>query len=80
VCALCDQEQETAQHLAAGCVFAREVWFRVLTPLDLGRIAPQLGTSLVDWWLKSRGQLGQEHRKRFRCSTNPRFLVPLEGT
>lgn len=63
VCALCDQEQESEDHLATGCVFAREVWYRVLAPLDLTRLTPQLGTSVVDWWLHSRGQLGQQRRK-----------------
>lgn len=59
------QEQELAQHLVAGCVFAREVWYRVLAPLDLDRLAPQAGTSVVDWWLNSQGQLGQQRRKGF---------------
>lgn len=57
VCALCDQEQETAQHVVGGCVFAREVWYRVLPPIDLDRLVPQPGTSFLDWWLQSRHQL-----------------------
>lgn len=29
-CALCDQESETLEHLLLGCVYSREVWFRLL--------------------------------------------------
>jgi hypothetical protein len=42
-CALCDQEQETARHLAGECVFAREVWFRVLGPIGLPSLTPEPG-------------------------------------
>ena len=65
VWALCDQEQETVQHLAGGCVFAGEVWYRVLAPIDLDRLALQPGTSFLDWWLQSRDQLGTARRKGF---------------
>jgi hypothetical protein len=30
-CPLCDQEQETCDHLLIGCVFAREFWFKLLS-------------------------------------------------
>jgi hypothetical protein len=29
MCSLCDQEQETAEHLCLHCVFAQEVWLLV---------------------------------------------------
>jgi len=34
-CALCDQEDETADHLLLGCVFTREVWHRLLRSFRL---------------------------------------------
>uniref|UniRef100_A0A453K6B6 Reverse transcriptase zinc-binding domain-containing protein n=1 Tax=Aegilops tauschii subsp. strangulata TaxID=200361 RepID=A0A453K6B6_AEGTS len=38
-CALCDQEDETMQHLMAGCSFSHQVWYDVLAwdrfPTDL---------------------------------------------
>lgn len=32
-CALCDQHNETTDHLLCSCVFAREVWARLLLSL-----------------------------------------------
>ena len=65
MCVLCDQEQETTQHLAGGCVFAREVWYRVLAPIGLDHLAPQPRTSFLDQWLLSHLQLGTARRKCF---------------
>lgn len=31
ICPLCDQDDETADHIATGCVFAKEVWFYALS-------------------------------------------------
>jgi hypothetical protein len=50
-CSLCDQESETARHLAGECVFAREVWFKTLLPLGLDGLVPQPGIGYLDWWL-----------------------------
>jgi hypothetical protein len=33
VCVLCDQEQETVQHLLCTCSFARQFWHDILLPL-----------------------------------------------
>jgi hypothetical protein len=33
VCVLCDQEQETVQHLLCTCSFARQFWHDILFPL-----------------------------------------------
>jgi hypothetical protein len=64
-CALCGQEQETARHLAGECVFAREVWFRVLTPIGLAILVPPPGIAFLDWWLLYRVQLETAKRKGF---------------
>lgn len=34
-CLLCDQEEETMQHILLQCVFAREVWFHTLSLIGL---------------------------------------------
>ena len=34
-CPLCDQEEETIQHILTSCVFARQFWFAILKPLNL---------------------------------------------
>jgi hypothetical protein len=52
-CALCDQEPETARHLAGECVFAREVWFRTLLPHGLAGLTPQPGLGYLDWWIQN---------------------------
>jgi len=33
---LCDQEEETAQHILTTCVFVRDFWHQWLAPLGLG--------------------------------------------
>lgn len=53
-CALCDQEPETARHLSGECVYAREVWYRVLATLGSAALAPQQGTAFMDRWLERR--------------------------
>jgi hypothetical protein len=39
-CPLCDQEDETINHLLVGCVFARQVWSLVLHQFGLLHLAP----------------------------------------
>jgi len=57
-CPLCDQEEETVQHLLTTCVFARQFWFSVLQPLNLTRLVPsRTSSSLADWWKKLQKQL-----------------------
>ena len=60
-------------------MFAREVWYRVLAPIDLDHLAPQPRTSFLDWWLQSRHQLGDDASQGFRLSHNPWSVVSLEG-
>jgi hypothetical protein len=39
-CPLCDQVDETINHLLVGCVFARQVWSLILQQLGLLQLAP----------------------------------------
>jgi len=51
--ALCGQASETVTHLLAGCVVAREVWFRVLEPVDLQQLMDNLeDEGVVAWCLE----------------------------
>jgi hypothetical protein len=34
-CLLCDQDEETLNHLLVSCVFTREVWFNILRSVGL---------------------------------------------
>jgi hypothetical protein len=53
VCVLCDQEQETVQHLLCTCSFARQFWHAILFPLSLGDHIPAVDEiSFADWWRK----------------------------
>jgi hypothetical protein len=40
-CPLCDQDQETLNHMLLGCVFAREFWFKLLLLVNLQHLAHQ---------------------------------------
>jgi hypothetical protein len=40
-CSLCDQDQETLNHMLLGCVFAREIWFKLLLLVNLQHLAHQ---------------------------------------
>ncbi|GJN40328.1 hypothetical protein PR202_gb29533 [Eleusine coracana subsp. coracana] len=52
-CPLCDQEEDV-QHLLTTCVFARELWFKVLQPLGLERCVPSHHEkSFASWWRKA---------------------------
>jgi hypothetical protein len=60
-CPLCDQEDETIQHLLTTCVVARQVWFRLLHPLELTDLVPwQNGRSFADWWHKTMRRVKKE--------------------
>jgi hypothetical protein len=50
-CLLCDQDEETIDHLLISSVFARQFWFNLLQQVHIQQLAPQLGaTSFMDWW------------------------------
>lgn len=64
-CALCSQLPEALNHLLLSCVFSREVWFKVLRRLGWHTLAPRAHDTLVDWWLRSRKQIGKPRRHAF---------------
>ncbi|WVZ83279.1 hypothetical protein U9M48_030445, partial [Paspalum notatum var. saurae] len=39
-CVLCDQEEETVQHILTSCVFARQFWHHLLAALGMSSFAP----------------------------------------
>ena len=65
MCPLCDQAAETADHLALGCVYAREVWHSKLTHCGLGHLVPTPNDSLIEWWPGSRDLIPPAERKGF---------------
>jgi hypothetical protein len=50
-CPLCDQTQESINHLLISCVFARQFWFNLLQHVGLQDLSPQPDESSFDsWW------------------------------
>jgi hypothetical protein len=47
-CPLCDQEEETINHLLVSCVFARQFWFFLLQHFGIHQFCPQLTDSSFD--------------------------------
>jgi hypothetical protein len=63
-CPLCDQEEETIQHLLTSCVTARQVWFSLFAPLNLsGSVPRQCESSFADWWHRTIKRVKKEDRK-----------------
>ena len=51
VCPLCDQVEETIDHLLVSCVFSYQMWFNVLQGLGLHALAPGPDDLIFDdWW------------------------------
>jgi hypothetical protein len=65
-CSLCDQEQETINHLLTSCVFARQVWAGLLQPVDLLHLMPQPTDEVFeDWWCASSSRVQQQLKQGF---------------
>lgn len=55
-CPICDQEEETIDHVLVGCIFTREFRFLWLRRFCLQIFAPRPGhTSFMAWWEQVSG-------------------------
>jgi len=63
-CLLCDQEQETINHLLVSCPFARQYLYSLLCQVGLQQFAPQ-ATDVVfdDWWDRLRHTAPEQQKK-----------------
>jgi hypothetical protein len=52
-------------HLLVGCVFAREMWFKILRYFGLHDLTPQVELPFFDWWLGTRKRVYKLQRKGF---------------
>jgi hypothetical protein len=53
-CPLCDQHEETINHLLVACVFACQVWSGLLVTVGRRELVLQLGVASFEaWWLTS---------------------------
>ena len=57
------------QHLTGECIFAKEVWYRVVAPISLELLTPHPRTSFLDWWLSHHILLGMACHKGFNSLT-----------
>ncbi|WVZ83679.1 hypothetical protein U9M48_030804 [Paspalum notatum var. saurae] len=62
-CFLCDDAEETCNHLMFECSFTQQVWDRVLTPLGLTRPSAEDCGSVLDWWQRVRALWSSSVRK-----------------
>lgn len=60
-CPLCDQHEETMDHLMVTCVFAREVWHWISVDTGRPEFQPRDDETLGEWCI--RQDLRNEHRK-----------------
>ncbi|WVZ84633.1 hypothetical protein U9M48_031641 [Paspalum notatum var. saurae] len=64
-CLLCDQEDETIQHILGACVFSREIWTKILS-VGLQFVAPQPNVRVFSaWWCWAVSRVPKEARKGF---------------
>jgi hypothetical protein len=66
VCPLCDQEQETMQHLLISCIFSRDVWAAVFTCLGLTAHIPQRRSPMEGGFLAGGRGLSIQSLRRSR--------------
>jgi hypothetical protein len=65
-CPLCDQEQETVQHILCTCSFSRDFWHLILSSIGLGNLTPFAAEqSFVVWWGKVSKKVHRCKRKGF---------------
>ncbi|KAF8668847.1 hypothetical protein HU200_052049 [Digitaria exilis] len=75
-CPLCDQEDETINHLLAGCVFARQFWHGILSLFGLQEITPLTGElDFFCWWEQASDRLPSALQQGFNTLEEAEFLM-----
>jgi hypothetical protein len=65
-CILCDQEDETVQHILTNGVFARQFWHDFLSQIGLTAVVPKRrDVCFVDRWRKASSKIPKGKRKGF---------------
>lgn len=83
---LCDQEYETADHLAIRRVFLREAWHAILSRCSLGHVVPASESTLDDWWQVTPARTPKMQHKGFDSAVDalegadqPHILAVRDG-
>ncbi|KAF8694202.1 hypothetical protein HU200_038329 [Digitaria exilis] len=50
-------------HLRVGCVFSREIWFHMLTHVDLWHLTTMAESPLAEWRTRARKSIAKTQRK-----------------
>jgi hypothetical protein len=65
-CVLSDQEEETVQHIISSCVFARQFWHCILSPIGFSAVVPKRSDScFVGWWRGALSLVPKGKKKGF---------------
>ena len=65
-CPLCDEADETVQHILTSCLFEKQFWFLVLQPLSLAHVMPShIISSFAERWWRSWKKIPKHLRKGF---------------
>lgn len=64
-CSLCDQEDETRDHLLSSCTVTREIWAWLLNHVGLQQLTPVHTSVTADWWLQTRKAVPANQRRAF---------------
>lgn len=63
-CLLCDQDGKLSQHILVSCVFAREVWYKVLVMVGLKQYTPSASEANFQKWWRAMEPLVQKEKKK----------------
>jgi hypothetical protein len=64
-CFVCLQEEDTAEHILAHCVFTREVWHLCRTYMGLNFRILEQDSDFSSWWLTERSRFAKKEVKWF---------------
>jgi hypothetical protein len=64
-CPLCDQQEETVQHILVSCVFARDIWFQVLSKVGLQSLSPGAAVFVFQEWREAESRVPKLQKKAF---------------
>jgi hypothetical protein len=70
---LCDQEEETMQHLMTTCPFSWQIWHDILAWLRMTCQPPDQQSNLAEWWPIAKQSIPKSMRKGLAPIT---LLVP----
>jgi hypothetical protein len=59
-CALCSQEAGTIHHLLLSCIYAKEVWYKLLRRVGFWYLMPVQQPLMAGWWIQQWKRVAKE--------------------